>query len=184
MNTTTATTDPTLIGQIARSADAFDLPRELVLAVCQVESNFNPWACRHEPGYRYLWDVTSNRPCQVRPDIAAQRQPLAGFKGPAGVSALTEWITQQTSWGLMQVMGAVAREFGFRGHLPQLCFPTDGLTYGCRHLVNLKRAHYAAHGWAGVVSAYNSGRPTGDDEYVARVSAVSPGAAALIRSKP
>ena len=35
----------------------------------------------------------------------------------------------------MEVMGAVAREYGFRGRfLSQLCDPPVGLEYGCRHL--------------------------------------------------
>lgn len=181
MNTPPATaTDPSIIGQIARSAEAFKLPCELVLAICTTESGLNPWAFRHEPAYRYLWDVKASRPAVVAPAIAAQRSPVPGFRSIAGESALTEWIGQQSSWGLMQVMGALARELGFRGHFPQLCFPTDGLTYGCRHLVDLKKAHFDTHGWAGVVSAYNCGQPTGDDEYVSRVASVSPAASRLL----
>ena len=46
-----------------------------------------------------------------------------------------EWWAQQASWGLMQVMGAVAREHGFREpFLPQLTDINTGLHYGCKHL--------------------------------------------------
>ena len=34
----------------------------------------------------------------------------------------------------MQIMGAVARERGFRGWLTELCDPAVNLEWGCRHL--------------------------------------------------
>jgi len=49
-------------------------------------------------------------------------------------SILTELLGQQTSWGLMQIMGATARERGFRGWLTELCDPATNLEWGCRHL--------------------------------------------------
>jgi len=51
-----------------------------------------------------------------------------------GYTAGTERILQRTSWGLMQIMGAVARERGFRGWLTELCDPAVNLEWGCRHL--------------------------------------------------
>ncbi len=44
----------------------------------------------------------------------------------------TEEIARSTSWGLMQVMGQVAREHGFTGKfLSVLCEPSAGLDVGC-----------------------------------------------------
>jgi len=51
-----------------------------------------------------------------------------------GYTAGTERILQRTSWGLMQIMGAVARERGFRGWLTELCDPQANLEWGCKHL--------------------------------------------------
>ena len=41
---------------------------------------------------------------------------------------------QRISYGLCQVMGAVAREHGLEGYLTRLCDPRVGLHYGARHL--------------------------------------------------
>jgi len=39
------------------------------------------------------------------------------------------------SWGVMQVMGQVAREFGFKEpSLTELCDPATGIEFGCRIL--------------------------------------------------
>ena len=44
----------------------------------------------------------------------------------------TEEIARSISWGLMQVMGQVAREHEFqRPFLSALCDPSAGLTFGC-----------------------------------------------------
>ena len=49
--------------------------------------------------------------------------------------AETESRMRAFSWGLMQVMGQVAREHGFSGRsLAQLCEPATGLEIGCRVL--------------------------------------------------
>lgn len=56
-------------------------------------------------------------------------------------------------------MGAVAREYGFRGWLSSLCDPEINLRYGCKHLKNLERRFLVTYGWEGVVSAYNAGSP-------------------------
>ena len=71
----------------------------------------------------------------------------------------TERIGQMCSWGIMQVMGAVAREHGFTGKpsdFPKLCTIPDGLLYGCLHLVKF-RARYSA--WPDVIASYNAGSP-------------------------
>jgi soluble lytic murein transglycosylase-like protein len=60
----------------------------------------------------------------------------------------------------MQVMGATARELGFKGRFfTELCDPMEGLNYGCRYLVRLQREHFDRLGWPGVAAAYNAGTP-------------------------
>ena len=71
----------------------------------------------------------------------------------------TELIAQKTSWGLMQVMGTVARELGHRGWLSELCEPERGIYYGCLHLKKLMDRH---GNLSDTVAAYNAGSPRRD----------------------
>lgn len=106
-----------------------DIPWELIYAVCLTESSGNEFAIRHEARYRWL----------------------LGDNLTAG-----EYIGQKTSWGLMQVMGAVAREYGFTDQFPALWDPATGIKYGVKHLRRL----YAKHGkWPQTIAAYNAGTP-------------------------
>lgn len=135
---------------IAKSLAAqHDLPWELVVAICKVESSLNPWAMRYEPAYKWL-------------------------VGTDETLTATERIGQMISWGLMQVMGAVAREYGFTGSFPKLCEPTVGLQFGMLHL----RKYRTRHGnWPDAIASYNAGRPLKRDEkymnqgYVDKVTA-------------
>ena len=140
-------------------APKYELPPDLVAAIVSVESSGDRFAIRVEPGYRWLWDVKRNRPFRVTAAVAKLRVAPENFPATSGMSRNTEWIGQQTSWGLMQVMGAVARGQGFKGHFPALCDPLEGLHAGCRHLARLRDQHFDQAGWAGVVDAYNDGNP-------------------------
>lgn len=140
-----------------RLAATHHLDPDLVEAMVLQESSGDPWAWNPEPRYRYLWNVETNRPFRVlTPAEVGAETPPDDFPALAG-DRDQEWWGQQASWGLLQIMGAVARERGFRGsYLPQLCEPTLNLDLGCRHLAHLLR-------WAGgevprAVAAYNAGR--------------------------
>lgn len=119
-------------------AEAFDLEPRLLLALITVESAGRPWALRYEPRYRWLYE-----PARL---ARAER-----------VSLDTERMQQQVSWGVCQVMGAVARERGHQGYLSQLCDPWVGIEYGCRQLVWL-RERFGDQPEA-LAAAYNAGRP-------------------------
>lgn len=160
---------------IAAAAATHGLPQEIVAAVVQVESGGNPWATRFEAKYPYLWDVNANAAMRT----VWQYTPLGGFPSLRGCSGHTEWASQKTSWGLMQVMGAVARERGFRGvFLSQLCDPATGLDIGCKHLKHLYSRHHDGRGWKGVLAAYNAGSPTNGTglAYAAKVLGLVKGA--------
>ena len=96
---------------VARSsAIAAGLDPALVMAVIEHESSWNPWAVRYEPAFyaRYI----------------------ASMKLPE-----TEKTMRATSWGLLQIMGQVAREKGFDDkYLTALCDPINGVVFGCRKL--------------------------------------------------
>ncbi|MBK5943332.1 lytic transglycosylase domain-containing protein [Halorhodospira halophila] len=149
----------------ARFSERYGIPVRLLRAIIEVESAGNPYAMRMEANYRWLWDVRHNAPHRGGP-----------FYAPPGASRPTESYGQRTSWGLMQIMGATAREIGFKGtFLSELCDPETNLQYGCEYLMRLYRRFGNQHGWTGVAAAYNAGSPRMTDgryvnqEYVDRL---------------
>jgi len=141
---------------IQSHANIHGLDPLLVEAIVLKESSDNPWAWNPEPRYRYLWDVKARKPFRalLGTEIASGIPP-SDFPFLAG-DRDQEWWGQRASWGLMQVMGAVARERGYRGaFLTALCEPSTGLTYGCRHLAQL--LSWASQDRAKALSAYNAG---------------------------
>lgn len=143
---------------LAKVALATSVPVALVGAIIQRESAGNTWAIRVEPPYRYLWNVAMGKPFRpLTKDERVSETPPADFPAPIGVSAATEWQGQQTSWGLMQVMGAVARECGLtERYLTILCDPSRGVRYGCLYLKRLLSRYSVMED---AVAAYNAGTP-------------------------
>lgn len=141
-------------------AAAHGLPPLLITAFIEQESAGDPYAWNPEPRYRYLWDVKRQAPFRTLTDAErASETPPHDFPTLGG-DCDQEWWGQQASWGLMQVMGAVARECGFRDtYLPALVEPATNLEYGCRHLAALRARFYRPHAWPGVIAAYNAGSP-------------------------
>jgi soluble lytic murein transglycosylase-like protein len=133
-----------LLALCARYGVFHDIDPKLLRAIVQVESSARPYASRYEPQTtRYIRDAYQ-------------------YARVAGVTAETENSHQQTSWGLMQVMGFTAREMGFEGNLPELCMPENGIDYGARYLKKLQE-RYGKPGtleWdERVVASYNAGSP-------------------------
>jgi soluble lytic murein transglycosylase-like protein len=94
-----------------RIAAAHSLDPALVCAVVEQESAWNPWAMRYEPAFftKYVAPLYTNN------KVSATEAYARGF-----------------SWGLMQVMGQVARENGFtEPFLSALCDPSEALEMGC-----------------------------------------------------
>ena len=105
---------PKLVALAAETARAHDLDPSLVCAVIEQESAWNPWAMRYEPAFfaKYVASLYTNN------KVSASEAYARGF-----------------SWGLMQVMGQVARESGFGDRfLSGLCDPAAGIEFGCRIL--------------------------------------------------
>lgn len=121
---------------IENSARQHALNPCLVGSLVLTESTARAERVRYEPDYRWLF-----QPDKVR---------------PKGCTTETETALQKTSWGLMQVMGAVAREHGFTGWLTRLLKPETNLEMGCRHLAWLEK-RFGRRDM--VVSAYNMGFP-------------------------
>jgi len=134
--------DEHLLKQVREAACAHDIDPALVAGVVETESDWQTWAYRFEPTYRWLW------PSRFKVGDVARRY---------GRTVATEKAQQKASWGLMQVMGAVARELGYsHPDLTGLCLPALGLEYGCLYLERLLKRHGDTRA---ALSAYNSGRP-------------------------
>lgn len=143
--------------EIVAAAHEHGLDPDLVEAIVLIESNDRPFAWNPEPRYPYLWDVDQRIPFRRRtPEERASMFPPPDFPCLGGDPDQEYW-GQQASWGLMQVMGAVAREQGFVGvYLPQLVDPGINLAYGC--VVLAQHLHWAGGAVGRAVAAYNAGR--------------------------
>jgi len=150
-----------LLAAIEHEARERHLSPELLEGIVRVESGGDPWAWNPEPHYRYLVDASTGRPFRrLTPEEIASESPPGDFPSCPGLAddVDAEWWGQQASWGPMQVMGAVAREHGFRAHFPRLCQPAVGVHYGALHLASLKR-RFSKLGTDAVIAAYNAGSP-------------------------
>lgn len=126
-----------LLNMIKDCAERYGIRAVLIQAICEAESSYNPKAMKYEPGYNWTYKVNELARClKITPE--------------------TEEALQRMSFGLMQVMGAVAREYGFSGHLTDLLDAQLGLSYGCKHLKRLTERHGEERK---VIAAYNAGSP-------------------------
>jgi soluble lytic murein transglycosylase-like protein len=141
---------PSQLLKLARQAAAAQsLDPALVCAVVEQESAWNPWAMRYEPAFftKYVAGLYTNN------KISASEAYARGF-----------------SWGLMQVMGQVAREAGFDcPFLSALCDPEQGLAVGCKVL--RKKFDATAGDTTRALLTWNGG---GNPNYAAQVLARRP----------
>jgi soluble lytic murein transglycosylase-like protein len=106
-------------------------------AIIQTESSGNALAVRYEPQWRYVLDVP-------------------GYAKFLGLTEDTERVCQSMSWGLTQIMGSVAREHGYKGHLPKLIHRDLNIRSGIVHMKGFREKYPNALDW---VSSYNQGNP-------------------------
>lgn len=129
----------------------------LVTALVEQESNRKQYAYNPEEKYHWLWNVRTHAPFRAVSAVElASMYPPHDFPCLAGDSD-QEWWAQRASFGLMQIMGAVAREGGFMGpFLLELCDPAINLEIGCAHLASLLT--WSALNVPQALGAYNAGR--------------------------
>jgi soluble lytic murein transglycosylase-like protein len=127
-----------------RVARETGVPENILRALTQVESSGEVKATRFEKDYHYLWDIRAHGP----------------FKGDLSVfpGGNPELTGQKTSWGPIQVMGAVARSYGFTGQFEEL-LGVEGLRYGAKLYNTLYSRYYNKFGIDGVIASYNAGSP-------------------------
>jgi soluble lytic murein transglycosylase-like protein len=126
-----------ILALAVKLAEHFGIDHRLVIAIIQVESNFDPLAIRYENHWRLF-----NKP--------------EAFAKIAHISESTERILQMCSIGVMQTMGAVARDFGMRDNLLNLTNPERSIYYGCKKLKDLQDKYKSQDD---VIAAYNAGVP-------------------------
>jgi soluble lytic murein transglycosylase-like protein len=129
---------PELRKTIEDKASEFQIDANLIEAFCMTESSGNPNAVRYEPAFYRKYIVPMNLP-------------------------ESEGLGRATSYGLMQIMGEVARELGFTGQFMELFDPATGLEYALKHLKHFV-LKYQAQGLDYAIASYNAGSPrVGDD---------------------
>jgi soluble lytic murein transglycosylase-like protein len=116
----------------------------LVKAICEQESSWKETATRFEPGFkkRYVDPMKLDE---------------------------AEAIARSTSWGLMQIMGEVAREYGYKGDLKELLKAENSLFWGLKHLKKI----FVGKGGdlrATLLRWNGGGRPAYADEVLARMA--------------
>lgn len=136
-----------LIALARKVAQEYKLPEHVFCGLVEQESSWNTWAVRYEPAFfkRYILPLVES----------------------GAIKTETEAQARSFSYGLGQVMGQVAREFGFEGRwLTELCDPEVGLKYAA---FVLQRKIMAAGGViSGGLLKYNGG---GDPAYPEKVMA-------------
>jgi len=141
----------------------------LIIAIILQESAGNPWAYNPEPRYRWFWNVRNDSPFRKINDIEiASKIPPNDFPCLIG-DPDQEWWGQQASWGLMQVMGAAAREQHFRGpYLTELCHPYLNIEYGIKHWWNFA-SQFGRRSSEASLSRWNTGNDRDGRSYAKSV---------------
>lgn len=136
-----------LVALAKKFAAVHKLNPVLVCAVVEQESKWNPWVNRYEPAFE-------TNP-KYKDKIIAGAQVFV-HSVTYEVSLPTEIKNRCDSWGLLQLLGQTAREFGAKCPLPQLSDPEYGLDWGCTVLA--KKINVMASGnVAAGLEHYNGG---------------------------
>jgi hypothetical protein len=129
--------------EIERVADSFALPPALLAGIIQEESRFEPWAARVEPHYKRKAIVQSGAR-----NWSKRYRNLPTYE--------TELDDRSRSFGLMQVMGQLAREQGFASrYLSEMHLPMNAVTHGAKRLRELLDRYRGDT--LSAISAYNQG---------------------------
>lgn len=125
----------------------------LIASIIQTESSGNRYCLRYESNWKYF----------VTPEL---------FAKTLGLTADTEIETQKFSYGLMQLMGSIARELGHVGPMGMLFDVQLNLDLGCKKVSQCVRKYQKLND---AVASYNAGSARYTDgklvnqEYVDRV---------------
>ncbi len=118
-------------------AEEFGIDPDLITAFVIVESSGNPRATRYEANFYKHYIV------------------------PMGIKDSAEAMGRATSYGLMQIMGQVAREKGFKGKFEELFDPATNLFWCLKHLKGFIKKY--APNLDDAIASYNAGSPRKDE---------------------
>jgi soluble lytic murein transglycosylase-like protein len=141
--------------RIDDAAEAENVPADLLGAIVQTESSGNQFALRAETKHAWIIDpATHNKTgLSLRSHYVYLWKPEECAR-QAGVTTDTEIWSQVASWGLCQLMGAVARELGLKGPIVQLLQVDTNLKYAALLLKRLAKRYDKADD---ILAAYNAG---------------------------
>lgn len=122
---------------IERASQVNGVSENLIYSIIMTESGGDPCAIRYESNFKYL----------LSPDLYAKNNQITKD---------TETMLQMCSLGIMQVMGGVARELGFKQNLLMLVDPLIGAQMGAKKLKVLSQKYNTIDD---VIAAYNAGSP-------------------------
>lgn len=164
-NNSQVKTDRDLANEIAKK---HEIDPNLIMAIVTVESAWNPWACRYEP--LFASRLAGNIKIHTEVVRLAERNCI---------TVETEYVFQSTSFGLMQIMGASARDLGYLGPLSALFDPQLNLEWGC---IKVRQLLDRYPNLEDAIASYNGGSPRRDpvlqrlepqlQEYVNKVKAL------------
>ena len=113
----------------------YNIDSKIISAIVATESNYDTFTTRFEPKWLHF----------LTPQYFAKLNKI---------TVETEIIHQQTSWGLGQIMGAVARELDFDKPLTMLCLPEINLDLTCKKVFKLLEKYKYIDA---VLASYNAG---------------------------
>lgn len=125
-----------------RESKVHGIDVRVIVACAMTESSGNPFVTRYEDHYRWLYEPEK-------------------FSKQNGIQLDHEIYLQKTSWGMMQIMGAVARELGYYGPLTRLAEPPVGLSWGSKKLAECLKKY---GNLTDAISAYNQGSPRKNEQ--------------------
>lgn len=109
-----------MIAIVKATASDEKLFPEIMCAIVEQESSWNPWSIRYEPAFYEHY--------------------VAPLLKSGEVKSQTEATARAISWGLFQTMGQSVRELGFAGPMASLCDPATSAIWGCK-LFTVKLGH-------------------------------------------
>ncbi len=115
--------------ELVKSLVPADLRPPVVLALIWELSRADKWKIETETHLAHFYDPPAKKSLySSRRTLEENRSLARQYLGE------TEFTSQSSRWGLMQVYGSHAREMGLKGSLPQLCEPAINLRYGIKRL--------------------------------------------------
>lgn len=107
--------------EIEKSSLKYGCDPSIVKAIIMQESAWNIYAVRAENSYRWFFN----------PELYASNNPW--------INISTEICTQKMSWGLGQIMGALAREQGHNGLMAEILEPYLNIKHICIRIKTLMK---------------------------------------------